>query len=96
MEESYIYIMSNQRNTVFYTGMSSELIGRVYKHKNKLIKGFTAKYSVTKLVYYEVSYDIYETIKREKQIKGGSRAKKNALIKSMNPEFRDLYEDLIK
>ena len=67
----------------------------MYQHKNKLVLGFTSKYNINKLVYYEIYADINEAIKREKQIKAGSRKKKIELIKSLNPEFRDLYENLI-
>jgi len=91
----YIYILTNPGNTVVYTGVSSDLVGRAYQHKNKLIPGFTKRYNLIKLVYYEACDDIQVAIAREKQIKAGSRAKKNALINSMNPEWRDLYETLI-
>lgn len=88
--------MSNKYNSVFYTGVSSDLTSRVYKHKNKIdLKSFTAKYNVTKLVYYEIFEDINEAIQREKQIKGGSRNDKIKLIKSVNPAFNDLYESLL-
>lgn len=95
-KQSYLYILTNKHNTVLYTGVTNNLIRRIYEHKNKLIKGFTSKYNITKLVYYELFDDIVEAIKREKQIKGGSRTKKINLIKSINPEFRDLYEEIIK
>ena len=85
-----IYIMTNKINTVFYTGVTSNLLKRIYEHKNKVVDGFTKRYNITKLVYYEV-FDSPETaIQREKQIKGGSRKKKIDLIKSINPEFEDL------
>ena len=90
----YIYIMSNKRNTVLYTGVTNEVKRRVYEHKEKLVNGFTKKYNVTKLVYYEVFEDIENAILREKQIKAGSRQKKIELISSMNKEWRDLYEEL--
>ncbi len=86
--------MSNQNNTVFYTGVTNELIKRAYQHRNKLVDGFTKKYNCTKLVYYELFDGILDAIQREKQIKGGSRAKKLVLVKSMNPTFDDLYERL--
>ncbi len=89
-----VYLMTNPRNTVIYTGVTSDLQRRVYEHKQKLVEGFTKKYNITKLVYYEVFDEIETAIQREKQIKGGSREKKIALIQSMNPEFRDLYEEL--
>ena len=86
----YVYIMTNQRNTVLYTGVTSNLIRRVYEHKNKLISGFTAKYNVNKLIYFENTSDIQSAIEREKQIKGGSRKKKIVLIESMNPRWEEL------
>ncbi len=92
--QSYIYIMTNQYNTVLYTGVTSDLQKRVWQHKEKLVEGFTQRYHVTKLVYYEIFTDIREAIAREKQIKGGSRQKKIDLIKSINPEWRDLYDEL--
>ena len=90
----YIYIMTNQRNTVIYTGVTNGLKRRVYEHKEKLAKGFTRKYNITKLVYYEVFEDVENAILREKQIKGGSRRKKLELVNSMNKEWLDLYEEL--
>jgi putative endonuclease len=83
-------MMSNKTNTVIYTGVTGNLERRVYEHKNKLIKGFTSKYNVTKLVYYEMYSYIYDAIAREKQIKGGSRAKKIELIVDINKEWKDL------
>jgi putative endonuclease len=90
----YVYIMSNKRNTVLYTGVTNDLKRRAYKHKEKLVDGFTKKYNVIKLVYYEVFEDIENAILREKQIKGGSRQKKVKLVISTNKEWRDLYEEL--
>jgi len=90
----YVYIMTNSRNTVLYTGVTNDLKRRVYEHKEKLVSGFTRKYSITKLVYYEVLEDIENAILREKQIKAGSRHKKVRLINSMNGEWNDLYEGL--
>ena len=93
-KEYYVYIMTNKSNTVFYTGVTNDLKRRVFEHKEKLIDGFTNKYKINKLVYYEVAQDIEGTILREKQIKGGSRQKKIDLILSMNKEWRDLAEEL--
>ena len=90
----YVYIMTNKRNTTFYTGVTSDLAGRVWAHKNKLVEGFTKRYNINKLVYYEVFDDIKDAIAREKQIKAGSRKKKIDLIKSINPDFRDLSDEL--
>ena len=90
----YLYIMTNRNNTVLYTGITSDLKRRIYEHKEKLAEGFTKKYNLTKLVYYEVFQDSLNAIQREKQIKGGSRKKKVALINDMNPAWKDLDEDL--
>lgn len=87
-------MMANKGNTVIYTGVTGDLQKRVYEHKEKLVDGFTKKYNVNKLVYYEVCDSVENAISREKQIKGGSRHKKEELIRSMNPEFRDLYDSL--
>lgn len=95
-KQYYVYIATNKINTVLYTGVTNDLIKRMYQHKNKMVAGFTSKYNINKLVYFEVYIDITEAIKREKQIKGGSRQKKINLIKKVNPTFKDLYEDIIK
>jgi putative endonuclease len=87
----YVYIMTNWNNKVLYTGVTNNLERRVYEHKNKLVKGFTAKYNINKLVYYDFTSDVLSAIAREKQIKGWTRKKKNELIASLNPEWRDLY-----
>jgi putative endonuclease len=93
-KQGYVYIMTNKINTVIYTGVTSNLVKRVYEHKQKLVEGFTKKYNVNKLVYYEVSDDIESAITREKQIKAGSRKKKIDLIERMNPAYKDLYYGL--
>ena len=90
----YVYLMTNKRNTVIYTGVTANLEKRVYEHREGLVEGFTKKYNVKKLVYYEVAETIETAIAREKQIKAGSRKKKMDLIKSMNPAFKDLYPEL--
>jgi len=90
--KSYIYILFNKRNGTLYTGVTSDLKKRVYEHKNKLIEGFTSKYDVDKLGYYEEYNDIKNAIEREKQIKAGNRKKKIALIESMNPCWKDLAD----
>lgn len=88
-------MMANFTNSVIYTGVTSDLIRRVYEHKNGLdLKSFTFRYKVTKLVYFESFHSIEEAIAREKQIKGGSREKKNALINSINPEWKDLWPSI--
>jgi putative endonuclease len=86
--------MTNKNNTVLYTGVTNDLRRRVYEHREKLIDGFTKRYNVNKLVYYEVLAEIGEAISREKQIKAGSRQKKIMLIESMNKEWKDLYYEL--
>lgn len=90
-----IYLMTNQYNGTLYTGVTSDLIQRVYQHKHAKMPGFTAKYNCKRLVYYEQFQDIVSAITREKQIKAGSRKKKIILIESMNPHWKDLYEDLL-
>lgn len=90
----YIYLITNKHDTVIYTGVTNDLRKRVYEHREGLVDGFTKKYNVKKLVYYEIADDIESAIAREKQIKAGSRKKKIALIKSMNPAFKDLYTEL--
>ena len=95
MEKTYyVYILTNKTNKVLYTGVTSDLKRRVYEHKHKLVEGFTKKYNVNRLVYYEVTNDVYAAISREKQIKGGPRQRKVDLINSVNKEWRDLYYDL--
>jgi putative endonuclease len=84
--------MTNKTNTVLYTGITNDLKRRIYEHKNKLLSGFTKKYNINKLVYYEIFDNPYYAIQREKQIKGGSRKKKIELIKNFNPNFNDLYD----
>lgn len=93
-KQYYVYIMTNKHNTVLYTGMTNDLRRRAYEHKTGQGGGFTSRYNVTKLVYYEATTDVHSAIAREKQIKGGSRQKKLDLINAMNPEWRDLYDEL--
>ena len=90
----YVYILTNRPRTVPYTGVTNDLKRRVHDHKAKLMEGFTNRYNIDLLVYYEYFRHIEEAIEREKQIKAGSRKKKEELINSMNPEWRDLYEDV--
>ncbi len=95
MEKHYcVYILTNKRNTVLYNGVTSDLKKRVYQHREKLMGGFTNFYNVTKLVFYEVTDNVNSAIAGEKQIKAGSRKKKIDLVNGMNPEWRDLHEDL--
>ena len=90
----YVYILTNKSNYVTYIGVTNDLEKRLYQHKNDIIEGFTKKYRVHKLVYFESSTDIRAAIAREKQLKGWSRAKKIALVNTMNPSWRDLAEDI--
>ena len=91
----WTYITTTRKNTVLYTGVTSDLRSRIYEHKNKLHPGsFTARYNADKLVWHEFHQRIESAIDREKQIKGWLRKKKQALIESMNPAWRDLYEEL--
>jgi len=90
-----IYIMANKRNGTIYTGVTSDLIRRVYQHKHDDQPSFTKEHDCKKLVYYEQVNDMIAAIEREKQIKGGSRKKKLALIESINPRWLDLYEALL-
>ena len=94
MKNYFVYIMSNEQNTVLYTGVTNDLKKRVYQHKEKMVDGFTKKYNLTKLLYCEVFDDGYNAIAREKQIKAGSRQKKIALISRFNPRREDLYTRL--
>ena len=91
-KEYYVYIMTNKSRTL-YTGVTNNLMRRVDEHKKKLVKGFTSKYNIQFLVYYEATADIQTAIVREKQIKGWLRAKKIALINSMNPQWKDSSEE---
>jgi putative endonuclease len=83
-------MLTNVSNKVLYIGMTSNLAARLYQHKNKLIDGFTSKYNVNKLVYFEITNDAYSAATRERQLKGWSRVKKDALINKMNPKWEDL------
>lgn len=91
----YIYILTNINNSVIYTGVTNDLQRRMYEHKNKTVSGFSSKYNLYKLVYFEEFTDIRDAIFREKQIKAGSRKKKFDLIESMNPEWKDLCVERI-
>jgi putative endonuclease len=93
-KQYYIYIMTNAKHTALYTGVTNDLKRRAWEHKEKLVEGFTKKYHVDMLIYYEVCEDIMSAISREKKIKAGSQQKKIELVNSMNSEWRDLYEEL--
>ncbi|PNV84567.1 MAG: hypothetical protein C0627_00240 [Sulfurimonas sp.] len=94
MKKGYIYILSNNSKTL-YVGVTSDLIKRIYEHKNNITKGFTTKYNIKSLVYYEIFDSIEDAITREKQLKAGSRLKKVALIESLNPTWKDIYDELL-
>ena len=89
----FVYILSNWDDSVLYIGVTGNLPRRLYEHKNGLVEGFTKKYNIHKLVYYEDTSDVYSAISREKQLKKWSRRKKNDLIAQMNPEWKDLSKD---
>ncbi len=92
MKNYFVYIMAN-RTRILYTGVTNNLERRVYEHKNSITPGFTSKYDLHRLVYYETYLDVRDAIAREKQIKGWLRAKKIALIESVNPKWQDLSEE---
>jgi putative endonuclease len=92
-KQYYVYIMSS-RSRVIYIGMTNDLRRRVAQHQQKLVEGFTQKYNVTQLVYYEVTQDVHSALAREKELKGWRRSKKVALIESVNPAWKDLSGDL--
>ncbi len=89
----FIYILTNWNNKVMYIGVTNNLLRRIYEHKNKIIDGFTKRYNLNKLVYYEQFYEIQLALNREKELKKWRREKKNKLVESMNKEWKDLSED---
>jgi predicted GIY-YIG superfamily endonuclease len=94
MKQPAVYIMTNRRNGALYTGVTSDLVRRVFQHRNGLVDGFTKRYCCNLLVYWELLDEMSFAIAREKQIKSGSRKKKVALIEAENPEWRDLFDDI--
>lgn len=94
MKNPAVYIMTNKRDGILYTGVTSNLVKRCYEHKNDMGNGFTSKYRCKLLVYYEMAGNMYAAISIEKQIRGGSRASKLKLIEEMNPNWLDLYYDI--
>jgi len=95
MKQPCVYIMASQRNGTLYTGVTSNLVQRVYQHKEGQVEGFTSKYGCKMLVWYEPHETMESAIQREKQIKAGSRAKKLARIEAANPAWRDLYNEIV-
>ena len=95
MKQPAVYLMASKRNGTLYTGVTSNLVRRVFEHKNDFVKGFASKYGCKMLVYYEVLENMADALAREKQIKAGSRKKKLALIESVNPGWKDLYKEII-
>jgi putative endonuclease len=95
MSEGFVYILASKRNGTLYTGVTSDLLRRIYEHKNDFVEGFTKKYGVHILVYYEQCDDFDTTLQREKQIKDWKRKWKLELIKRTNPLWRDLYDELL-
>ncbi|MER3447656.1 MAG: GIY-YIG nuclease [Candidatus Dadabacteria bacterium] len=96
MKTYYVYIMASKENGTLYIGLTNNLLRRVYEHKNDLVKGFTEKYSIHKLVYYEQTNDIHSAIEREKRLKKWNRQWKIDLIEKFNPTWKDLYDELAK
>lgn len=94
-KSAYIYILTNKSNNVLYIGVTSDLKKRIWEHKNKVVDGFTKKYNIDKLVYFEAGENIESAIEREKQLKNWHREWKFNLIKAQNPEFKDLYYDIL-
>lgn len=90
MNDYYVYILTNQYNNVMYIGITNNLKRRVYEHKTGIVDGFTKKYCVHKLVYFESCHDVSDAIRREKQLKNWSRQKKNALVESVNPDWKEI------
>ena len=94
MKNGYIYILTNKNNTTLYIGVTSNLVKRIYQHKNKFVDSFSKKYNLHKLIYYEIFEDIQEAIKREKQLKNWHRDWKINLIKDFNSNFNDLSDSI--
>lgn len=95
MKRSAVYIMASRRNGTLYTGVTSDLVARIHQHKNGMTPGFASDYGCKLLVYFEIHEDMSVAIAREKQIKAGSRRKKLVLIEGVNPDWQDLYEQIL-
>ena len=91
----FVYILTNRHHTALYVGVTNDLVRRVHEHRTKIASTFTTRYNVDKLVFFEETGDVRAAIAREKQIKGGSRANKIALVNAFNPDWRDLFDDLL-
>ena len=92
----YVYILANSTNTTLYIGVTNDLVRRMYEHRHKLAPGgFTAKYDIHKLVYFEYTNDVRAALEREKQLKKWNRARKNKLVETRNPSWKDLYESIL-
>lgn len=94
-KQYYVYILTNHTNSVLYTGFTSDLLRRMWEHQHHVVEGFTSRYYVTKLVYFESTTDVRSAIERELQIKTWSRKRKDELVDSMNKERRDLYPEIV-
>ena len=95
MKQPHVYILASARNGTLYVGVTSQLLQRIWQHKNHVVTGFSQRYGVDQLVWFEAHSSMEEAILREKQIKSGSRKRKLDLIETMNPDWRDLYEDIL-
>jgi putative endonuclease len=95
MKQAHVYILASARNGTLYVGVTSQLVQRIWQHKNHVLEGFSQRYKVAQLVWFEAHESMEAAILREKQIKSGSRKRKLDLIEAMNPEWRDLYEDIL-
>jgi len=95
MNQYYVYILASKKNGTLYVGVTNNLVKRCYEHKQDLVEGFTKRYQVHTLVYYEIHSDVREAIKREKQIKKWNRSWKIRLIEEKNPQWRELYNDIL-
>jgi len=95
MKQPCVYIMTNRRNGTLYVGVTSNLVQRVWQHKSEFVDGFTKQYSLHQLAWFEVHETMESAISREKQLKAGHRKRKLQLIESLNPDWRDLYDDIL-
>ncbi|BBE51022.1 Excinuclease ABC C subunit domain protein [Ferriphaselus amnicola] len=94
-KQAAVYILASERNGTLYVGVTSDLVRRVWEHKNDLVEGFSKRYGVHNLVYFELGENMFAAIEREKQLKAGSRKKKLQLIEAKNPDWRDLFDEIV-